>query len=236
MIMSLTRAYVKVMHGLGETPLFPSLDQIRSQEPTGRIGHWFASLPAIHNLDRMIALDSPWWTYHAIDEVDHFLRSRQEARVFEWGSGASTVWLAKRTQQVISIEHDEKWHTFLSERIDNSPNASITLIPPNEKLCEQPDLSQKPGWKALDFSDYAASIRQFDGQFDLIVIDGRVRSACLRYAVDKLADDGMVVFDNSHRRRYREAIALSGLDCRRMRGLTPSLPYPDETSLLTRRG
>ena len=42
----------------------------------------------------------------------------------------------------------------------------------------------------------------------------------------------MIVFDNSHRARYRGAIADCGLEAERFRGLTPALPYADETTLL----
>jgi hypothetical protein len=43
----------------------------------------------------------------------------------------------------------------------------------------------------------------------------------------------MIVFDNTRRHRYQSAIAAAPLVQRRLRGLTPTLPYPDETSLLT---
>ena len=68
--------------------------------------------------------------------------------------------------------------------------------------------------------------------FDLIVVDGRAREAAMRAAIPHLAPDGLIVFDNSHRKRYQEAIAESGLSEQVFRGLTPSLPYPDRTSLL----
>lgn len=45
----------------------------------------------------------------------------------------------------------------------------------------------------------------------------------------------MIVFDNSRRRRYRRAIEATPVDERRYFGLTPTLPYPDQTSLLRRR-
>jgi hypothetical protein len=41
------------------------------------------------------------------------------------------------------------------------------------------------------------------------------------------------VFDNTRRRRYRDAIAAAGVHERVLRGLTPTLPYADQTSLIT---
>jgi hypothetical protein len=232
----LSRAYVGVMHGLGRTPLFPSLDDPPPPRLAGNLRHWWASLPAIHDLDRMIALDVPWWTYRAIDAVSAFLEKRPGARVFEWGSGASTVWLSKRSGSVISIEHDGKWHAFLEPKIGPLANVETRLILPALPTAQQPaTLSRKPGWADLDFTDYASAIGNTAGTFDLIVIDGRVRGACLEQAAGALSDGGVIVFDNSHRARYRRAIYQSGLEQARLRGLTPSLPYPDETTLLTRR-
>ena len=44
-----------------------------------------------------------------------------------------------------------------------------------------------------------------------------------------------IVFDNSNRGRYSEAILTSGLQATRHRGFVPSLPYKSETTLLRRR-
>lgn len=65
------------------------------------------------------------------------------------------------------------------------------------------------------------------------MIDGRAREACLKATRGHLAEGGIVVFDNTRRRRYRAAIAASGMTERRLPGLTPTLPYPDQTSILS---
>ena len=92
--------------------------------------------------------------------------------------------------------------------------------------------SAKEGHRGLDFADYVAAINSIDGHFDLVVVDGRAREACLEAAQGRLAPGGVVVFDNSRRRRYREAIRASGMLERRFPGLTPTLPYPEQTSIL----
>jgi hypothetical protein len=92
--------------------------------------------------------------------------------------------------------------------------------------------SVKEGQQGLDFADYVGTIDEVGGLFDVIVVDGRARTACLSAALPHLAPDGMIVFDNSRRRRYRAAIESCGLRERRLPGLVPTLPYPDQTSLL----
>ena len=99
-------------------------------------------------------------------------------------------------------------------------------------------LSEKPGFEGLDFHDYVAALDDTDGSFDLIVVDGRARNACFHRAVSRLAPDGVLVFDNVDRERYRSAIASSPLpvEVEWTRGLTPALPYPTRTALVRLRG
>lgn len=211
-----------------EAPVIPARDN--------RYRHWFHSLLAIHDIDALIRLDVPWWTYDAIAKVEDFLKGRPGARVFEYGSGASTVWLAKRAGRVISVDHDAGWIDFSRPRLAELGNASVELVAADAAADADPHFhSGKPGYQGTSFRAYVDSIDRWPGQFDLIVIDGRARSACLTKAVDRSADDGMIVFDNSHRARYRKAIGTCGLEPMVTRGLVPSLPMPDQTTLLRRR-
>lgn len=202
-----------------------------------RTRHWLRSLTAIHDVDALIALGVPWWTYGAIDEVESFLLTRVQPRVFEYGSGASTVWLAQRAAHVTSVEHDSAWCEVLRTRLIGYDNVAVRLVPPDP----QPDptsvfLSEKPGYRGRTFRSYVEFIRDSDDVFDLIVIDGRARPACLHEATSHLAAGGMIVFDNAKRSRYRAAIAQAGLHVTEHRGLVPSLPVPDVTSILRGAG
>ena len=200
-----------------------------------RYRHWLQSLLAIYDIDALIRLDVPWWTYDAIGKVEAFLQARPNVRVFEWGSGASTVWLAKRAGSVVSIDHDAPWVEFSAPRLAEQGNAQVELVPADARPDPDPRfLSGKPGYAGQTFRAYVDAIERHEGLFDLIVIDGRARATCLEKAVGRLAQGGLIVFDNSHRSRYRKAIAASGLHAEVTRGLVPSLPLPDQTTLLTR--
>jgi predicted O-methyltransferase YrrM len=196
--------------------------------------HWAHSLTSVHDSLAMAELDVPWWTYDAIGEVDFWLASRPGAvRVFEYGSGASTMWLARRVAEVHSVEHHRGFGEMMQGALASFSNVSLSIIEPVSSSAPLVG-SQKEGHQGLDFADYVDAIDAVEGQFDLVVVDGRAREACLRKAIERLAPGGMIVFDNSRRRRYREAIAASGLRERLLRGLTPTLPYPEQTSLLIR--
>ncbi len=230
------RGYVKGMRlvrGIVQPP-GSSVGVVSARE--NRYRHWLQSLLAIHDIDALIRLDVPWWTYDAIEQVEDFLNARPHARVFEYGSGASTVWLAKRAGSVNSVDHDAGWIDFSRPRLSELGNATVELVGADTVPDADPHYhSGKSGYRGTSFRTYVHSIDRSEGQFDLIVVDGRARSACLAKAVSRLADDGMIVFDNSHRARYRKAIGECGLETTVTRGLVPSLPVPDQTTLLRRR-
>ena len=198
-----------------------------------RLRHWAYSLTRVHDSLAIAELDVPWWTYRAIDVVDSWLQSHpRPIRIFEYGSGASTLWLAKRADEVHSVEHHRGFGEYMSPVLEKAGNIDFRIVEP-VKTANPTVPSAKEDHAGLDFADYVATIDQVGGKFDLIVIDGRAREACLRASLPHLADSGMVVFDNTKRRRYLDAIAATPLKHRQLRGLTPTLPYPDETSLLT---
>src|SRR4029077_202632 len=92
--------------------------------------------------------------------------------------------------------------------------------------------SGRDGYEDCDFSAYVDSIIEGVARYDLIVIDGRARAACLRRAAACLATDGLLVFDNSDRRRYQAALREVGGHSTRYRGWAPALPYRSETTLI----
>ncbi len=198
---------------------------------SSRIGLWVRSLFSLYDVEDFVRLDLPWWTLDSISLVDHFLGERTDARVFEWGSGASTIWLEKRAGSVISVEYDAQWLALMKPLVGRTTTIIHTPAQPNTN----PSVgSQMWGHKDLDYRDYVDAIDHVDGQFDLIVIDGRARSACLEKAVERLAPEGMVVFDNTNRRRYRAALVAvrETFEDTVTTGLTPSLPWSTQTTLL----
>lgn len=195
---------------------------------------WARSLFAIHDAEEMVRLDVPWWEMRSIGHVDRFLRGRPGARVFEYGAGASTVWLAKRASEVRFVEHHAEWKARVDAMLADRPNASGEHAPPVDSAAgtESRYLSSKPGWTGLDFEQYVRAIERAGGSFDCIVIDGRCRERCLEIAIEHLSPGGLIVFDNSGRKRYQTEIKACGLPAVRLRGFTVALPYPDETTLI----
>jgi hypothetical protein len=206
-------------------------------EPPGReqrVRHWLQSLPHIYDSAALTRIDVPWWTYRAIDVVDTWLAARPApARVFEFGTGASTVWLAQRTGELHSVEHDVEFAASFEPHLRELANVELHVVPPVKSSAPETP-SYVEAWTGHDFTSYVTTVEEVGGEFDLIVIDGRARPASLQRAMPRLAPGGIIVFDNSRRRRYRASIEASTLHEQALRGLTPTLPYPEQTSLLYR--
>ena len=197
---------------------------------------YIRSLFSIFDAADLVKLDLPWWSFGAIDHLDDHLNDLSgEAVVLEWGSGASTAWLAKRSKKVYSLEHDVEWAEITKQLISDYKNVKLITIPPDTKIdmFESQYISNKPGHRGLNFKSYVNAINKIDEKFDLIAIDGRCRSACLKLTLSKLKPNGIVLFDDSKRDRYQKAFLESGLMIKRYKGMKSGLPFfPYETVVL----
>jgi hypothetical protein len=102
--------------------------------PNSVTARWLRSLFAIYDIEDMAALDLPGGPSPPWVRSDEFLRSRGNARVFEYGSGASTIWRARRALSVVSVEHERDWHSVVSQRLSPYQNAAVGLIDADAEL------------------------------------------------------------------------------------------------------
>ncbi len=155
----------------------------------------------------------PWFTYAST----HFIGARinRDMSVFEYGSGASTLWWAARVAAVVACEYDATWHGRM-----------CGLVPGNARLIHAPDRAT-----------YARQILSCNERFDVVVIDGECRVECARACVQALKADGIIVWDNAERTEYQEGFDfLRGSEFRRLdfAGLGPINVYGWMTSVFYR--
>ncbi|MFZ9106261.1 MAG: class I SAM-dependent methyltransferase [Pontimonas sp.] len=226
--------YARVIHAirrfLSRTGMLDLLD-LRARNTQWAL--WFRSLFSVLDFHDFITLETPWWTLASGRKVTDFLLQRPHARALEWGSGASTVWLGSLCRTVVSIESDRHW----AEMVRGSVGPHVAILSPEVPRHDGTGgiRSKRWGFRKRDFSDYVNAGRSVAGPFDLIVIDGRAREACLEVALEQLAPDGIILFDNTNRLRYRRALARhrEKLAIHRDVGLTPIVPWPTETSVIS---
>lgn len=167
----------------------------------------------------------PWITFKAQRWLAGHVNSR--VRAFEWGSGGSTLYLARRVCEVVSVEHDAGWYAGVQAVLaaGKYTNTTYRLIEPKPLPAGSSSefVSGHRPAMGLDFEPYVTVIREYpDAYFDLILIDGRARTACLRAAWQKVRVGGHILFDNSDYPRYQaELVSPAGFERREFPGVSP---------------
>jgi len=125
----------------------------------------------------------PWIVPEALKLLTRLVKS--DFKVFEWGSGGSTIWFARQCKEVISVEHIGHWFRTVLRWLanDNLENTKLVFAP------------KKP------YHIYADVILKYpDKYFDLIFVDGErsARIRCIENALPKLKPGGVLLLDNSN--------------------------------------
>lgn len=142
----------------------------------------------------------PWYTLPALQWLQAYVKP--EMQVFEWGSGGSTLFFAKRARSVITIEHDLNWFKVLHDQVKEYSNLEYRHIPAD--AANEGDGSYYSASARATFKAYVMAIEAYpDHSFDIVAVDGRARPSCVQHAVPKVRPGGILILDNSE--RYPEA-------------------------------
>jgi hypothetical protein len=117
----------------------------------------------------------PLYTYPAIEYLQSLDFSNK--RIFEFGSGNSTLFWLEKGAIVTSVENNKIWFEDLTKEIGENENHKFLF---------------ENGIK------YYNAILEGEKKYDLIIIDGaenRLESA--KRAIQKIKEDGMIIVDNS---------------------------------------
>jgi len=167
----------------------------------------------------------PWITYPAIAFLSGIVRP--EWRVFEFGTGNSTLWWSAKAAEIHSVDHNREWIDMV--RRTAPANCHLHHVPENAQtegtamaLAERyrSEISEPPppvdpiyrrnaGLITDSFAAYAGYLTRFPtGTFDLVVIDGMARNLCAWMAAEWAHPKRCIVFDNSDRPEYGPAYAI----------------------------
>lgn len=176
---------------------------------------WFESVSRNMSCDKD-GQALPWYTYAAIDFLE--ARIRKEMKVFEFGSGNSTLWWNCRVAKVVSCEHDESWFQLMKQKeVENTE-----LI-----FCN-----------SISDGEYSKSALNYSETFDVIIIDGRDRVNCAMNSIQALKPDGVIIWDNSNRQRYQAGYEYlmnsHDFKCLNFSGIGPMNHYGWRTSVFYR--
>jgi hypothetical protein len=100
----------------------------------------------------------------------------------------------------LAVEHDRKWYERLAA-LNQNPHVEIRLIEPNH----MPFTGPNNDGAYADLRDYVDQPAR-EGPYDLVIVDGRARLACLAKAKEILAENGVVLLHDAHRHHYAEGM------------------------------
>ena len=121
----------------------------------------------------------PWLPKPTIEWLNEFLK--EPKKIFEFGSGNSTIYLDGKTEKLVSVEHEQKWYEKTKPSLKK---AEYFLIHPN---------------------DYPTYITKYPKKyFDLVIIDGLQREECIKHSIAHIKKGGFLLLDDSQRERYNK--------------------------------
>jgi predicted O-methyltransferase YrrM len=119
----------------------------------------------------------PWLGYRTVRRLDALIRS--DWRVLEFGSGQSTVWLARRCRALVSVESNPEWHARVTARLREARLSNV-----DNRLC-------------LDQETYLALDDCRPATFDFALVDGDWRDQATKRSLELVRPGGYVLLDNS---------------------------------------
>ena len=99
----------------------------------------------------------------------------KNANILEFGCGYSSIWWDNVDANVYGVDSNDEWINKIQSSVSGHLNIEL----------------------ANDGEEYTTSIYRHNLKYDVIVIDGMYRYDCVEPSLDCLANDGMVILDNS---------------------------------------
>jgi predicted O-methyltransferase YrrM len=129
----------------------------------------------------------PWWSFRAIERADMLITGK---RMFEYGTGGSTLRFSRIAQQVVCVEDDAAWAQVVKERLAKESINNVEM-----RLC--PFDFKNPSH--FEESAYIAAVD--DGIWDVVIIDGqdwtfKERLACFRRVEPMMKPGAIIIVDD----------------------------------------
>lgn len=163
---------------------------------------------------RPLTFPIPWLTFDAIRAISAAVGP--DCRIFEYGSGHSTLYWRKLAATVVTVEHNEDWYNHLRLALGTGQE-NITAV-----------LATQEG-------PYVNAIRNYaPAYFDIVLVDGAYRRDCVSAAIAHVKPGGLLVVDNTDWHWFRE-VPIAGIPDDWSRtvyaGFAPMLGHKTETSI-----
>lgn len=189
---------------------------IRNPKSYLHLTGWMQSLSAKKPTDNN-GNPIPWMNFPVVSILEE--RLTKDLNLFEFGSGYSTLFYAKKVRAVTSVEYDEKWLHIIKSQ-----------VPENVKII----------FKREDVdADYCRAIGETADRYDVVIVDGRDRVNCIKQSISALSAKGVILLDDSQRERYQEVfdfVRSHGFKALNLEGLKATGTEVDRTTIFYRVG
>ena len=148
--------------------------------------------------------------------------SMEDLRIFEWGSGSSTVYYSQflkasgRKFNWYAADNSAEWCRRCQKKIDKAMlteqvHLSCFEFPAFWEISGYTYERPIPPQHVLDdplVAKYVEAPKRVGEEFDVAIIDGRFRRRCLEVAAQVLAPHGIVVLHDAQRSHYHKALDI----------------------------
>jgi len=155
---------------------------------------------------------------HVSMEIAHLNCIRRlvpvKGSILEYGSGFSTTWLRNQADPsvtIISVDHNNRYASKTGAILSTYRPADVT--PEAEELLGE-------GWEDYVYAPFRHDVVPEGTLFDVVVVDGLLRNACLKHINELVQPDGWVVLHDAEQSVYEEGMAS-------IQWLAAALPHPD---------
>jgi len=133
----------------------------------------------------------PWLHPDIITFLDENINI--DTKILEFGSGNSTVYFSKLTNNLYSVEHDIVWYNKIKKQLNNNVEYILSKV----NYVSQP--SKDKMFYNCNTIEELLKINIPDEYFDIIIIDGIHRVNCANASLNKLKKGGILILDDSNR-------------------------------------
>ena len=145
-------------------------------------------------------------------EVEFILENLDLDKIMvEWGSGYGTLFFSNYVKKYYSIEHNKVWYDKIVK--EYRPNLKVFLAPQQDGVQDRIHEDKNCDWEYVLETKYAKGYSEYIERFssitedpDLVLIDGRARTACAKYIHDKIKRTCKVIIHDWNRKHYKRVL------------------------------
>jgi predicted O-methyltransferase YrrM len=158
-------------------------------------------------------LGLPWMPYSVIDFLDRWIDSG--TLVYEFGSGGSTLFFARRAGKVVSLENNERWANAVKQQVADDGLTNVDLRFVSADFSRPETVADSEFYRAIPVE-----------HADMIVIDSidhythGSRPVLFHRADELIRPGGLIVLDDAWRYRHLRGES-NATEFRTFRGVGP---------------